>query len=105
MIATTIEQSKRLLGAGVPADSADMCYQDYVIDNIGQENMETTPVGGLAIGNMFGDFPAWSLSALWDIIPPDFRDSVFNSMQTIDKDSENLIEYAVQFIEETWIKK
>ena len=108
MIATTIEQSKRLLDAGVNPKTADMCFQNYVFrtNDDGDIILDSIkPTGGLTVGNPFTDYPAWSLSALWDIIPPAFRDVVFNSMRTIDKDSENLIEIAVQFIEETWIKK
>lgn len=62
-IATTIEQSKRLLEAGVPKESADMrweqfpglvphlCYQPGVMPLIPPKVT-----------------PAWSLSALWSII-------------------------------------
>ena len=71
-IATTREQSDRLLQCGVPAESADMCYQfiddcanntDKPICNTPKEQYNTL------IGYGFGDSrihitPAWSLGAL-----------------------------------------
>lgn len=70
MIATTIEQSRRLLEAGVSASTADMCYQNYefeVEENGDVIHESCRPVGGLHVGNPFNDFPAWSLGALWNL--------------------------------------
>lgn len=60
-IATTKEQSGRLLTAGVPSDSADMQYNAVPTRNGPSIELfvgEVTPNG----------WPAWSLSALWSII-------------------------------------
>lgn len=57
-IATTREQSGRLLTAGVPMDSADMQYNAIPTRNGPSIQLfvgEATPNG----------LPAWSLSALW----------------------------------------
>ena len=76
-IATTQDQSERLLRCGVPAESADMCYQhiddcvnntDKPICNTPKEQYNTL------IGYRFGDSrihitPAWSLSALLGFLP------------------------------------
>ncbi len=76
-IATTKEQSDRLLKCGVPAESADMCYQfiddcvnntDKPICNTPKEQYNTL------IGYGFGDSrihitPAFSLSALLSLLP------------------------------------
>lgn len=76
-IATTKEQSDRLLQCGVPAESADMSYQfiddcvnntDNPICNTPKEQYNTL------IGYGFGDSrihitPAWSLSALLGLLP------------------------------------
>ena len=71
-IATSIEQSKKLLELGLDADTADMCYTNYKFqtDNYGNLISDSCePVGGLAVGNMFDDYPAWSLSALLKLMP------------------------------------
>ena len=76
-IATTKEQSARLLQCGVPAESADMCYQfiddcvnntDKPICNTPKEQYNTL------IGYGFGDSrihitPAFSLSCLLGLLP------------------------------------
>ena len=70
MIATTIEQSRRLLEAGVSASTADMCYQSYEFETGEDGNViheSCKPIGGLHVGNPFNDFPAWSLGALWNL--------------------------------------
>lgn len=55
MIATSIEQSKKLIEAGIPNESADMCWYKAVC------GYHLTVSQDL-------DIPAWSLSALWDYI-------------------------------------
>lgn len=61
MIATTIEQSKRLIKLGIDATTADMVYSslhtDYPWVWVGKPLLE------------IGDIPAWSLSALLDQLP------------------------------------
>lgn len=75
-IATTIEQSKRLLAAGLDPASADMCYANvefnpnYLPDIrlsviTYAKCVETYKTVGLIAE---GIVPAWSLSRLWDII-------------------------------------
>lgn len=60
MIATTIEQSARLLKCGVPADTADMYY---LVDNlhIGYVISAQNPPKGVTL--------AWSLSQLTNLLP------------------------------------
>lgn len=101
MIATSVEQSKRLLAIGIKPESADMSYVGYQWNNdvASDLEMETIePVGGLTVGNMPQDFPAWSLSALWDMIPIQFRAAIH-----LDLNSEQVIEELVSYIEETFI--
>ena len=60
MIATSIEQSRRLLDAGMPVESADMHW--FGINDVASE---------LVVGEPFlldVEYPAWSLSALWQMI-------------------------------------
>jgi hypothetical protein len=95
MIATTIDQSQRLLSAGVPSNTADMCYRlDFW-----KKDENGRLKGRLSVGNDTNDFPAWSLGALWDMIPKDFRDIVYEPKLN----SEELIEALVKFIEETYV--
>lgn len=61
MIATTQEQSQRLLRCGVSADTADMArYED---DEVPMMPWDWTT------GSYGGTFPAWSLSALLGLLP------------------------------------
>ena len=63
-IATTIEQSKRLLDAGLDPGSADMSW--VTIDTPWRKESKTENV--LTVGNLrHRSIPAWSLSRLWDI--------------------------------------
>ena len=63
MIATTIEQSRHLIELGLDPKTADMCFEMYKGNwtlNVGKKSAQVNR--GLAI-------PAWSLSALLDVIP------------------------------------
>jgi len=51
MIATTIEQAKRLIAAGIDTDTADLCY---TLTGFNYDYSSKTP--------------AWSMSQLWDIL-------------------------------------
>ena len=76
-IATTIEQSKRLLAAGLDPESADMWWT--IVQPRKQDGWKLVPDGqpysmlnlykkehlGLA---GYEDIPAWSLSRLWDML-------------------------------------
>lgn len=74
-IATTIEQSKRLLAAGIDPKSADMCYIEEIITNgIGCIPYKRTwseypcvDTHEESEGPEMVSLPAWSLSRLWDI--------------------------------------
>ena len=68
-ICTTIEQSKRLLELGLKPETADMFYVfDYIINDIN---------GFLPLGDYSqledGDIPAWSLTALLEMLPKAIR--------------------------------
>ena len=61
-IATTIEQSERLMKAGLYKGSADMTwnfvpYEDEYWLGVAREDSQH-----------YADYPAWSLSRLWDIL-------------------------------------
>ena len=71
MIATTVEQSKHLIELGIPTESADMYYSplnmDYPWVWVGKPLLEK------------GGVPAWSLSALLELIPSylgEFNDNI-----------------------------
>ena len=63
MIATTIEQSKRLLELGLDPESADMTY---LLFSDGKYSIKVE-IGERQKGESF--LPAWSLSALLEVMP------------------------------------
>lgn len=74
MIATTIEQSQRLLAAGIDPKTADMCWTDLVdsVDSGGYFINEREDVFHLEVGFSRQNediIPAWSLSALILLLP------------------------------------
>ena len=81
-IATTREQSDRLLKCGMSAESADMCCQfiDDCVNNTGKPICSTPKEQyNTLIGYGFGDSrihitPAWSLSALLGLLPKTISD-------------------------------
>lgn len=99
-IATTIEQSKRLLKAGIAPESADLFWTNNVED---EENgyfiIKEAGDFHLEIGHYHfpeNEFPAWSLSKLWDIC----NDSGIGPLNFggDDIDSSSLIEKLVHWI-------
>lgn len=73
MIATTIEQSKRLLACGVKAETADMSHRIFVMESTGKKcgsKLDATAYSKAP--QFYGERrePAWSLSALLtDVLP------------------------------------
>lgn len=81
-ICTSIEQSKKLIELGIDINTADMHYSTWTILNEGEyilspnqgETIEELQEG---YGNQ--DIPAWSLTALLELIPPylgNFNDGI-----------------------------
>lgn len=76
-IATTPEQSRRLLACGVSADTADMCW--YI--ESGELNIDILRLDTELIGCSYDDpkrhyeyISAWSLSALLGLLPKEIYD-------------------------------
>lgn len=65
MIATNIEQSKRLLEAGVPKESADMMWEQHY-DCLPYLTIIPRTTLGRSIGAHA--IYAWSLSVLWQMV-------------------------------------
>ena len=73
-ICTSIEQSKKLIELGIDINTADMHYSTWTILNEGEYIL--SPNQGETIEELQEDYgnqviPAWSLSALFDILPDD----------------------------------
>lgn len=85
-ICTSIEQSKKLLSLGLDPSTADMCYViDYsAYDRIGKDkyNIQVDHYGCLI--HQQDNIPAWSLSALLELMPAIIR----NCQLTIDKEED-----------------
>ena len=115
---TTIEQSKRLLELGVPADSADCVahildnsidlYEDYFLKgdvriSVINERHTYTKVTTLKDGECWLDepYPCWSVGRLIEIMKicnhPDDVDQVFCELAYSKK---NLVELIVRLMEE-----
>lgn len=92
-IATTVEQSKRLLAAGLAPESADMSWSKW----------HNSKWELWAHGPSVGEFeelqviPAWSLSKLWDILSGTILGGWFSLGSYT---SEDVIEKLVVMIEE-----
>ena len=72
-ICTSIEQSKKLIELGINVNTADMHYSTWTILNEGEYIL--SPNQGQTIEELQEDYgnhviPAWSLSALMELIPP-----------------------------------
>lgn len=102
-IATTIEQSKRLMEAGLDPESADMCYIEEIITN---------GIGCISYKHTWSEYPcvdtheesegpepvslpAWSLSRLIDLIAETGIPMTYGPM----KDSADVLECAVRLLE------
>ena len=101
-ICTTIEQSKRLMIAGVKRQTADMSHRARrAIAFEKDENGRWWPQKGTPVNLIASkpscelDVPAWSLSALWDLL----AESNITLEYATNKPSEVLIEYLVTMIE------
>lgn len=93
-IATTIEQSKRLLDAGLDPESADMSWVE--VDTPWRKDTKT--IDELCVGNPIPhrSTPAWSLSRLWDAFGLDVLGGWFSVGSST---SEDVIEELVRMVE------
>ena len=66
-ICTSIEQSKKLIELGIDVNTADMVYCIELYKEGWKYSNEAYPIDGTLEGD---DIPAWSLSALLELIPP-----------------------------------
>lgn len=98
-IATTIEQSKRLLEAGLDPRSADMKHTRLVIESDGDGYFSIGPRNNYHIESGRAKFedeiPAWSLSRLIDLIADNGIPMNYGPMT----DSKKVLEHAVNALE------
>lgn len=104
-IATTREQSDRLLKCGVPAESAD--FARYEDDSCSMMEWDWST------GSYGGTYPAWSLSALLSLLPKELNDFPFtkwyepfqDGWEICDKEDESTIngEVKLYFSDGCWI--
>lgn len=103
-IATTREQSDRLLKCGVPAESADMMITPH-------NTLSTEPYKSVLTDR--GYSPAWSLGCLLGLLPKELDDFPFtkwyepfqNGWEICDKEDESTIngEVKLYFSDGCWI--
>lgn len=112
-IATTINQSKRLLDAGLTPESADMYYQNILpwtdkepkyssilsdgspVEALELYNSGYTAAGKEPLSLLHFGFPAWSLSRLIDLIAETGVPMNYGPM----KDSASVLDHAVNALE------
>lgn len=113
-IATTIEQSKRLLAAGIDPESADMYYKNNLpwtdkepkysailsdgspVEALEWYNKGYTAAGKEPLSLLHFCFPAWSLSRLWDTLSGTILGGWFSVGSSR---SEDVIEELVKMLE------
>ena len=113
-IATTIEQSKRMIAAGFPVETADMWWT--TVQPLKFDGYKTIPDGDpytslslykkehIAVAS-YDETPAWSLSRLIDILGREvFYNYIFRGYGTnySPSESEDVIERLVWYIESIW---
>lgn len=79
MIATTLEQSRKLVELGISADTADMHYAFSAIGGAAFQDMIDASATLLPenYNRKYSYEPAWSLNALLDLIPKRINDYQF----------------------------
>lgn len=92
-IGTTIEQSRRLIAAGVRPETADMAYRPWTRSAAGFDLVTDFESGKVFFQE--DDIHAWSLSALWDLL----NESKITLEYATNRSSEALIESLVTAIE------
>lgn len=98
-IATTIEQSKRLLDAGLDPGSADMMWRNVALTYDFGHAMEVAtaePILYAFNAKSEDSIPAWSLSRLWDAFGLDVLGGWFSVGSST---SEDVIEELVRMVE------
>lgn len=112
MIATTQDQSQRLLACGVSADTADMCW--YKAKSPNREGYSWMLIAENYLKRRITDefTPAWSLSRLLELLPKELNDFLFtkwyepfqDGWDISDKESECTIngEVKLYFSGKTW---
>lgn len=82
MIATTVEQSKKLVELGIDPDTADMYYMFHRDDGRIVAPFPYVKDGNENTGEdrLFDYLPAWSLSALMELMPSEIDDNYFLSL-------------------------
>ena len=98
---TTVEQSKRLLKLGVPANSADCCLR-RVVEDSGDSEYWRIDIFSF-IGEVYDDFlPCWSIGRLMEIFDickrEDVRITFLMPSETI-----NYIDYLIDILSCKWL--
>ena len=91
--ATTITQSRKLLNAGIDISTADMVYSKNTADGVAEEYLLYYNNEDIIEDD---EIPAWSISALWDVMN-DYK-SQFTSPPVRSITSDELLDMMVQYI-------
>lgn len=105
-ICTDINQSKKLIELGIDINTADMLWTyDFIVNDINGLNVISEQLKPEE-----KDIPAWSLTALMELIPPGnilLRDALngkYKCINTIDSDyGDNPVDVAFEMV--VWLKQ
>ena len=97
-ICTSIEQSRKLIELGLPVDTADMWWNIDIVDKFGIDSYSDIP----SCCNVSDtDIPAWSLSALFELLPSAFKSNSRHYCLKIGK-LANEVEWFISYEWEGW---
>ncbi|MDE5688687.1 MAG: hypothetical protein K2I18_08715 [Paramuribaculum sp.] len=119
-IATTKEQSARLLQCGVSAESADMHWHGAIVPRGGslasppepseEWDLFNSPYGfmpeEMQKAKLMEDYneiiPAWSLSALLDLLPEKIEDGYWLTIQKCNRGKNASVHYGIAYFKCKW---
>lgn len=104
MIATTKEQSARLLACGVDPKTADMFYQVPITVSQKQRGEDILLVKKPNATLYDTDTPAWSLSALLSLLPQKIDGGYWLTIQKCQREKRATVYYGVAYFKCKWDK-
>lgn len=108
MIATTIEQSKKLLESGLALDTSDMYYEKIKSEDDEWHKLGygTHPAIRMELFSFRNGLviPAWSFAALWDIMSKSGIKYDYSTIQESEKVIDSLVEAVARFASQGRIK-
>jgi len=100
-ICTNIEQSKRLLELGIDPETSDMYWRELRYSEPVEYSLNYRPREMMLTSRTIA-FPAWSLSALFELMPATLYDKEVKSLHVGYRGSRPHFEYVVKTHDTEW---